>query len=169
MFLFTGNPSPVQNNEAKPDGLPTVKNTCDNGKLFTTFVSGSDCAIIWDRNLKSRFHGPLWLGTLDIRKVGSDTDFGQTVMEGFWRGCFPRAIRGHFARGFRWTRRVFGSQRSTVVWWRAVSSCFNKLVQDCSSWVERVRPPRNEPASKYRTDFQRIPVGKASLTGRRQR
>jgi hypothetical protein len=64
------------------DGLPTVEITCDNGKMFTTFVSGSDCAIIRDRNLKSRFHGSLWLGTLDIRKVGSDTDFGQTVMEG---------------------------------------------------------------------------------------
>jgi hypothetical protein len=65
-----------------PDGLPTVEITRDNDKLFTTFVSGSACAIIWDRNLKTRFHGPLWLGTLDIRKVGSDTDFGQTVMEG---------------------------------------------------------------------------------------
>jgi hypothetical protein len=84
-------------------------------------------------------------------------------------GASPGSIRGHFARGFRWTRWVFGSQRSTVVRWRAVSSCFDKLVQDRSSWVERVRPPRNEPASKYRTDVQRIPDGKASSTGERQR
>jgi hypothetical protein len=84
-------------------------------------------------------------------------------------GASPGSIRGHFARGFRWTRRVFGSQCSTVVRWRAVSSCFDKLVQDRSSRVERVRPPRNEPASKYRTDFQRIPVGKASSRGERQR
>jgi hypothetical protein len=68
-------------------------------------------------------------------------------------GASPGSIRGHFARGFRWTRRGFGSKRSTAIWWRAVSSCFDKLVQDRSSWVERVKPPRNEPASKYRTDF----------------
>jgi hypothetical protein len=89
MLFFTGNPSPVQNNEAVRDGLPTVEITCNNGKLFTTFVSGSDCAIIWDRNLKSRSHGPLWLGTLDIGKVGSNTDFGQTVMEGALAWVLP--------------------------------------------------------------------------------
>jgi hypothetical protein len=57
--------------------------------MFSTFVLGSDCAIIWDRNLKSRFHGALWLGTLDIRKVGSDTDFGQTMMEGALAWVLP--------------------------------------------------------------------------------
>jgi hypothetical protein len=72
-----------------PVGLPTVEITCDNGKMFSTFVSGSDCAIIWDRNLKSRFHGALWLGTLDIRKVGCDTDFGQTLMEGALAWVLP--------------------------------------------------------------------------------
>jgi hypothetical protein len=37
--------SPVWGNEV-PVGLPTVEITCDNGKMFSTFVSGSDCEII---------------------------------------------------------------------------------------------------------------------------
>jgi hypothetical protein len=59
-----------------------VEITCDNGKIFSTFVSGSNHAIVWERNLKTRFHGSLWLETLDVRAVGSDTDYAQTVVEG---------------------------------------------------------------------------------------
>jgi hypothetical protein len=106
------------------DVLPTVEITCDNGKLFTTFVSGSDCAIIWDRNLKSRFHGPLWLGTLDIRKVGSDTDFGQTMMEralawvlppGQYEAISPAASVGRGGSSGHNARLSFGGGPSRVV------------------------------------------------------
>jgi hypothetical protein len=139
--------------EAVPEQgtLPKVEITCDNGKIYSTFLSGSDHAIVWGRNLKARFHGSLWLGTLDVKAVGSKTGYAQTVVEGALAWVLPAgqyeavshaASTGEGSSGFM--RSSFGARSSLGGPSRAftANSAFKTARQGLSVHVASAQPAK---------------------------